>query len=938
MNHTANCQDARPRYETRYVALYNEGSAFYGEGDYHSAINSFTSGLEIIEENVGKDNSDYSYMLNNLAQTYSNLGEYNRALEMQLECLDLMDKRLGKEHPDYAMSLNNLAQTYSNLGEYNKALEMFLECLDIYEMIFGKEHPNYAISLGNLALTYSYLGDYDKALKMQLECLALDEKISGKEHPDYAMSLNNLALTYFYLGDYDIALEMNLKCLALREKILGKEHPDYALILNNLASTYSNLGDYVKALDMNLECLALYEKLLGIEHPNYALSLNNLALTYFDLGDYDRALEIELVCLSLMEKIFGKEHPDYAMSLHNLALTYNNLGDYDKALEMNLECLALWEITLGKKHPNYALSLNNLALTYSGLGDYDKALGMISDNLNILQSRILTAEASLDEDLRLQGLISAQTSLQVKSNFLLHEDRPLEYNDWLFMKGRETDATNSIMASLATSSDPIISDVFTKLSSSKRRLSILYETPLQELEDKGIDLKELESEVASLERELISLSSEYAVFRKEYHVSDVVYQLSEGEVLIDIINLPRWSFENNWWSDSSTYLAFVITANNTVPEVVLLGDEISIDGEGLSLYNSYIKGKSDPSIYGQLSYDSFWSPLEPYLEGVETIYYCPEGAYSKINPGVLYIDSTDSYLMDIYDIRHITSAKDFVREKEGFYQNRKRGDYADNKKVVLAGNPSFNLNVPSSPTGDDLAYTRDLFSYQTDTLTRGVFINPLPGTKSEINSISTMFENSGWEIEMFTEDQASEENIKAVNAPQVLHIATHGYFFDDITQMPEMGGLQQMGGTQTKKTATPLMRSGLLFSGAQNTQNEEGIPGDENGWLTAYEASLLNLRNTELVVLSACETGSGDVHNGRGVFGLQRAIKSAGAESLIMSMWSVSDEATSEMMSLFYTNWLGGMSKREALRKAQEEMRAKYSHPFYWGAFVMLGE
>jgi CHAT domain-containing protein len=156
--------------------------------------------------------------------------------------------------------------------------------------------------------------------------------------------------------------------------------------------------------------------------------------------------------------------------------------------------------------------------------------------------------------------------------------------------------------------------------------------------------------------------------------------------------------------------------------------------------------------------------------------------------------------------------------------------------------------------------------------------------------------------------------------------------------MPEMGGLQQMGGTQTKKTTNPLMRSGLLFAGAQNTQNEEGIPGDENGWLTAYEASLLNLRNTELVVLSACETGSGDVQNGRGVFGLQRAIKSAGAESLIMSMWSVSDEATSEMMSLFYTHWLGGMSKREALRKAQEKMRAKYSHPFYWGAFVMLGE
>jgi CHAT domain-containing protein len=297
----------------------------------------------------------------------------------------------------------------------------------------------------------------------------------------------------------------------------------------------------------------------------------------------------------------------------------------------------------------------------------------------------------------------------------------------------------------------------------------------------------------------------------------------------------------------------------------------------------------------------------------------------------------ESYLMDIYDIRYITSAKDFAREKDGFHQNQKEESDTE-KSIVLAGNPSFNLTTPISDTGEDLSYTRDLFSYQTDTLTRGIFIAPLPGTKSEIASISSLFEKSDWEVEIFTEDQASEENIKAINAPQVLHLATHGYFFDDITQMPEMGGLQQMGGTQTKKITNPLMRSGLLFSGAQNTQNEEGIPGDENGWFTAYEASLLNLRNTELVVLSACETGSGDVQNGRGVFGLQRAIKSAGAESLIMSMWSVSDQATSEMMGLFYTHWLGGMSKREALRKSQEEMRAKYSHPFYWGAFVMLGE
>jgi CHAT domain-containing protein len=237
-----------------------------------------------------------------------------------------------------------------------------------------------------------------------------------------------------------------------------------------------------------------------------------------------------------------------------------------------------------------------------------------------------------------------------------------------------------------------------------------------------------------------------------------------------------------------------------------------------------------------------------------------------------------------------------------------------------------------------LAGTRDLATFWIDSLTRGGFTAALlPGTKKEIQAISELFQPKKWEIQRYLENEANESNVKALQHPRILHIATHGYFFEDIPN--ELDDINQsfMGMDRQTVVQDPMLRSGLLLVGANITLKGEEQKG-ENGLLSAAEASLLNLRGTELVVLSACETGRGEVKNSEGVYGLRKAFTDAGAQNIIMSLWKVDDEVTKEFMIRFYEIWLNDQTSiREAFNQTQLEIKAKYPQPYYWGAFILVG-
>ena len=323
----------------------------------------------------------------------------------------------------------------------------------------------------------------------------------------------------------------------------------------------------------------------------------------------------------------------------------------------------------------------------------------------------------------------------------------------------------------------------------------------------------------------------------------------------------------------------------------------------------------------------------------------PDGEYNQLNLATLYNPETNMYLIDEMNLQIVGSTRDIINKKAYV-------PIANN--AVLFGNPKYDLDAeqynnqlsafheehahqeePELTTMlDESDYASKVERSMIDSLSRSG-ISKLPGTEKEVKNISKMLSNNNWHTRIYTGNTALEEVVKAQKSPRILHIATHGVFLKDVEKEESHFGME------TKKLVeNPLLKSMLIFAGAENTLNKT-VPNNsetDDGLLTAYETMNLNLDNTELVVLSACETGLGDVQNGEGVYGLQRAFYVAGARTLIMSLWTVNDQTTQELMTTFYEEWLSGKTKREAFIEAQQKLKKIYKYPYYWGAFVMVGE
>ena len=866
---------------------------------------------------------------------YSNMGNYIRSRDLNLQTIEISEKVFGKGHPDYALILNNIAGNYMELGDYKKGLEYNLLVLEIREKVLGKEHPDYATSLNNIALNYSDLGNYNKALEYNLLAFKIRDKLLGKEHPDYTMSLNNIGGNHLLLGDLDKALEYNLLTLEIREKVFGKAHPKYALSLNNISGNYSLLGDYNKALEYNLLALKIREKVFGKDHPAYARSLNNIAGNYLNLGNYNKALEFNLLTLKIYEKVIGKEHPDYAMSLINIAANYSHLGDYSKALEYNSLAIEIYEKAVGKDHPSYALSLNNIAFNYADLGNYNKALEFLTRSFDVSLNSFSKNKFGLTPAIQSSFKKTIELSIQHLASLSCIESSMIStlHNKWLVINGIIGSDQEQLRRRIELSDDKVLKTLFDELTTSQFQLSKYNELTLVERKENESKIILLEKQITELQSKLNNYSIGFSEMNRTFASRDEVNNLKDNEVLVDIMRFPYYDFKSNIWSDSIKYLVFISSSKDTVADYVYFHKGKELEEINFENYKSQATNVDNKTELKDTSfYNSFWKPIADKIGDAKTIYVSLGGVYNNINLNTLYNPETGKYLLEEKDIRIVNSARDFVLSKE-----HEKKIYTTNT-AALFGFPDFNGNTTVAVDSTDfLASTRDLNSFWLDSLTRGgLKANPLPATKIEVENISLTLKSKGWQVNSYLAENASETNIKKQESPRILHIATHGYFFPDIPI--DKDNNRFLGMDRQQVVQDPMLRSGLLFTGANRTLKGEESKG-ENGLLSAAEASLLDLRETELVVLSACETGKGEVKNSEGVYGLRKAFSDAGAQNIIMSLWKVDDKVTQEFMSRFYEIWLNDKTTiREAFNKTQLEIKAKYPEPYYWGAFILVGE
>jgi CHAT domain-containing protein len=374
-----------------------------------------------------------------------------------------------------------------------------------------------------------------------------------------------------------------------------------------------------------------------------------------------------------------------------------------------------------------------------------------------------------------------------------------------------------------------------------------------------------------------------------------------------------------------------VTPETASPAVVRLGDAALLEGDALRRYRQVVGDQGSAPAAGAPAADSpFWKPLESVLAQSKRIYLSPDGVLNLIAWDVLPGKQGRSLIGD-HDIRVVGSTRDLLRSRPR----------REERSAVLIGNPDFGLvesrHEASARSvrvrGEPEAGARNVRSVAR----LGPELDPLPGTKQELRSIQSKLRQAGWRVELFSDARALEETVKAVRAPGVLHLATHSFFLDD------PGGSTGTGDVTGSILEDPMLRSGLYFSGANRVLSGKSASATlDDGLLTAYEAAGLNLNGTSLVVLSACETGLGQVEHGEGVFGLRRAFQVAGASGVMMSLWAVPDKETQELMTLFYARWLAGSPSVEALRQAKlelrERVRKRYGRdlPFYWGSFVLV--
>jgi CHAT domain-containing protein len=955
------------------ISLNNIADIYCHLGEFKKALEYNLLSLDILEKTLGRNHPNYMISLNNLALNYADLGDYKKALELCKLVVEKREKTLGNNHPDYAISIDNVASIYLMLGDYKSALEFNQIALEIREKNFGQDHPDYALSLNNISCTYVYLGDFNKALEYNLKDLELREKLYGKVNLSYAKCLNNISINYAELGNFNEALEYGILSQKIKGEIIGTEHLDYAISEGNLATIYSDFGDYQSAINLNIDAIEIFRNSDNISNQHYATCLNNLASNYRNIGELNKSLEYNLISLNIRESTLGKKHPEYANSLTNVALVYADLGEYSKALKYNLLANSIIEKKIGKENSIYANNLNNIADIYSKIGDFRTSLEFNLSTLEITD-KIFTdyhpdylnslkncafnysklGQLVKTFDLLNLALISSIGSYELNEfgislNLNLIYKRELEltfhlyssiaainnkvnynlYNYWINFNGK-IDYKNNQIKELIYSGDNQLLEMFNELKATKRLFLSKQEiNNNHELNE----IKRLENHIFELEAELSKRSKEFTELSRDFTVKDITNNLNKEEIFIDISPFPFYDFTNNRWSDSIYYHVFISHSSDTLFEYVLIQNGDHLEKNILADCKYLNSNKStEPNLQNEVFYNSLWKPIADKIGDTKTIYVSLGGVYNNINLNTLYNPETGKYLIEEKDIHIVNSARDFVLSKE-----REKKQYTSTTSA-LYGFPDFNGNATQTVDSIDfLASTRDLDQMWIDSLSRGgMKASSLPATKVEVEQIAGTFQKNGWKVTTYTGENASETNIKKEASPRVLHVATHGYFFEDIP-LDTIDNLF-LGMDRNRVVQDPMLRSGLLFTGANKTLQGEESRG-ENGLLSAAEASLLDLRETELVVLSACETGKGEVKNSEGVYGLRKAFADAGAKNIIMSLWKVDDKITQEFMTRFYEIWLNEKTTiREAFNRTQLEIKAKYPLPYYWGAFILVGE
>ncbi|MEZ4775696.1 MAG: tetratricopeptide repeat protein [Bacteroidia bacterium] len=937
-----NCLQIRKKlwgenHEKTLTTCNNLGLAMYEAGEIEAASVIF---LDVLDKMKGKEVQWvplYPLVLMNMGNLCQTQSDYEGAKQYFSASGEIVKKVLGNEHPDLVNIYSSLGNLYILTGNFSESEKWLFEARNIGAKI-STTHPRYVSVLHNLGHLYITAGRLIEGDAVLDEAAEIERKARGEETVLMGKILTHKANLYQMMGLYAEAEKAYQKIQEIFGRILGESHPEYALALNNLGLLYSYTQNYTKAESCFFRSREMITSTLGPRHPLVGTATGNLAEVYRSTGNYNSAVEHLRTALEILLARQSENHPDILTLKNNLALTYGQLGEYESAEKIFSEMLSKWDT----RHPSFPVVLGNLAELFFLQGKLDETERAVRESITLLISRIHTTFHILSEKERQSFYQTLKYNIDWLQGFGVkrYASNPdfagFLYDVLLATKGVLMQSQSFTRDIVLRSSDPVVREKYQLWKEKKEKLSWYYSERKVETQAYTEQIAELEQTINELEKALAKAAGNFgenSALRWE-QIRDC---LLPGEAAVEIVRFADIGEEQ---LNRPGYFALVITSQTQKhPELIVLKDVPESEHQLIGSYQQLISPdeKVSRSIWFETGeeekkkwrpedfYQRLWKPIADFLKEMNAdrkVYLSPDAIFNKVNLHT-FPHPEGGFLMDRTDIHLLTSTREiFLSAGEKPVQKKSR-------KAVLIGAPDYELAVDENLRKN----TPDKMGIRLRGGKVGE-LNPLPGTQKEVEEIDRLLRKNNWQTAVYLGKDATESRVKSVAQTDLLHIATHGFFMQ---QEDMKSGFHFLG--DQPATENPLLRSGLFLAGAGNSLKKllKGKPGSQDGIFTAYEAASLDLQGVELVVLSACETGLGDVQNGEGVYGLQRAFLMAGAETLLLSLWKVSDQATEELMGNFYQLWLDLGDKRAAFRQAQQNLRIKYPSPYYWGAFVMVG-
>ena len=915
------------------------------QGEYAEAKDLLLSVLAAAEQGASRDGAVVFDAKSYLARVYEDLGDFPSAETMTNDVLKYETATLGPDHPNTLTTMNNLAGIYRRQSRLTDAEVLYKEVLEKYQKVFGKEHLGTVSVMNNLGLVYENKGLYDEAELLLRAGLQISKKVLGPNHLSTLANMNNLALLHESQGNFEQAEPHYLNAIESASWQFGADHPDTMAFANNLAYLYMMKEEFSKAQSMFEKVLASWGNSLGEKHRKTLKSMNNLARSMYKQGKLEESQPLFENALHLRRSILGEEHMDTLRSMHDLGVLYGDLKRYKEAEDMLRETLKRAEKALGDQHPYTFETINSLGrllLAQKKLVEGFNILKIGFDRRTSFLGRMLWATG----DNAREGYVRLhRPELNAYLNLLTKVD-PLKagreaLNVGLQRKGMLLKITSEIQQIVQLGKNPKLTALSDKLTQTRKKLAALtLSGPTVETKDSHMTvIHELEKTIDTLQMELGQASRRFRQSVANVTVDQLVDTLVEEAALVDFL-----TFRDD--EDKRRLLAGVLIKEDgkEVFSIISYSDDLEHIQEKIVGFREAIQSEDmdeeELDEIGMAMYEQIWTPIARII-GERTVVYVVPDDMLNILPFNAMKNPDGEYMLRNMDLHIISTSRDLLPNEievaKGDFLIMAGPDYTSTEvvdKKIMTKVTDVHAKRSASGLKDGMrAFAGGM---------RGLKFDPLPGAEKEGKTISVTAKTETDNNIIHTENDAQEKILQDINvAPIMLHIATHGFFLKaDENLKKRLLSLQRGADLHMPPPGdNPMLRAGLAFAGINSSAPFLGeIPTENDGVLTALEVLGLNLTGTRMAVLSACETGLGEIHEGEGVYGLRRAFQEAGVRTVISSLWEVSDAGTMALMTGLYSRVAEGMTVYEALRGSQRALldSTGFNYPYVWSAFMVV--